>query len=94
MVCLPRLHPVAPYLIDRLPDRLLNNPYVEPPQPKDWEVHPTHPVHNVPYYHAPLWDAGLSGHQTERNANAEKAKASTRKVSKKPTELDIFPSEI
>lgn len=94
MVCLPRLHPVAPYLIDRLPDRLLNNPYVEPPQPKDWEVHPTHPVHNVPYYLAPLWDAGLSRQQTERNATAAKAKASTRTVAKKPTAPGIVPKEL
>jgi hypothetical protein len=27
--------------------------------PSDWEVHPTHPVHHVPYYLAPLWDAQM-----------------------------------
>ncbi|KAL1296987.1 hypothetical protein AAFC00_004584 [Neodothiora populina] len=38
-------------------DRLLNNPYAQPPLPSDWEVRPTYPVHNVPYFLAPLWDA-------------------------------------
>ncbi|KAI9892187.1 MAG: hypothetical protein M1814_001646 [Vezdaea aestivalis] len=41
-------------------DRLLSNPHAQPPLPSDWEVRPTHPVHVVPYYLAPLWDAGLS----------------------------------
>lgn len=38
-------------------DRLLNNPYAQPPLPSDWEVRPTYPVHSVPYFLAPLWDA-------------------------------------
>ena len=38
-------------------DRLLNNPWAQPPLPSDWEVHPTYPKHAVPYYLAPLWDA-------------------------------------
>lgn len=75
-------------------DRLLNNPYAEPPQPKDWEVHPTHPVHNVPYYLAPLWDAGLSRQQAERRATASKAKASTRTVAHKPTTPGVVPKEL
>ncbi|KAJ4360432.1 uncharacterized protein N0V89_000994 [Didymosphaeria variabile] len=75
-------------------DRLLNNPYAEPPQPKDWEVHPTHPVHNVPYYLAPLWDAGLSRQETERKNTAAKAKASTRTVAHKPTTPGVIPKEL
>ena len=39
------------------PDRLLSNPWAEPPLPSDWEVRPTYPVRAVPYYLAPLWDA-------------------------------------
>jgi hypothetical protein len=31
-------------------------PNAQPPLPSDWEVHPTYPVHSVPYYLAPLWD--------------------------------------
>jgi len=38
-------------------DRLLNNPYAQPPLPSDWEVRPTYPVATVPYFLAPLWDA-------------------------------------
>ncbi|KAL8829730.1 MAG: hypothetical protein Q9170_006050 [Blastenia crenularia] len=38
-------------------DRLLNNPWAQPPLPSDWEVHPTYPKRAVPYYLAPLWDA-------------------------------------
>ena len=38
-------------------DRLLSNPWAQPPLPSDWEVHPTHPRRVVPYYLAPLWDA-------------------------------------
>lgn len=37
-------------------DRLLHLPNVEPPQPVDWDVRPTHPVHNVPYQLAHYWD--------------------------------------
>lgn len=37
---------------------LLGNPHAAPPLPSDWEVQPTHPVHQpVPYSLAPLWDA-------------------------------------
>lgn len=34
-------------------------PNVQPPQPGDWEVHPTHPVHRVPYQLAHFWDRGV-----------------------------------
>lgn len=38
-------------------DRLLHNPWAEPPSPNDWIVGPTYPRHDhVPYYLAPLWD--------------------------------------
>jgi len=51
-------------LIDCFPpariDRLLNNPWAQPPLPSDWEVHPTYPKHAVPYYLAPLWDAEMA----------------------------------
>lgn len=79
---------------DRSPDHLLNNPHAEPPQPKDWEVHPTHPVHHVPYYLAPLWDAGLSRQQAERKNIAAKAKSSSRTVAKKPTTSGVVPKEL
>ena len=37
-------------------DRLLNNPWAQPPLPSDWEVRPTYRHKTVPYYLAPLWD--------------------------------------
>ncbi|KAI5463859.1 R3H-associated N-terminal domain-containing protein [Mariannaea sp. PMI_226] len=40
-------------------DRLMHVPNVQPPQPTDWEVHPTHPIHNVPYQLAKFWDQGI-----------------------------------
>lgn len=51
-------------------DRLLNNPWVVPPLPVDWEVHPTHPRRVVPYYLAPLWDAQA----VERSMNKKMAR--------------------
>ena len=45
-------------------DHLLNNPHAQPPLPSDWEVRPTYPVHNVPYFLAPLWDAEYK-HKTQ-----------------------------
>lgn len=47
-------------------DRLLHVPNVQPPLPSDWEVRPTYPVHHVPYYLAPLWDAGVRNAAEER----------------------------
>lgn len=40
-------------------DRLMHVPNVQPPQPCDWEVHATHPVHRVPYQIAQFWDRGV-----------------------------------
>lgn len=58
-------------------DHLLHVPGVQPPLPSDWEVHPTYPVHTVPYYLAPLWDAGMR-HRAEENASAKKQAANQR----------------
>lgn len=75
-------------------DRLLNNPHAEPPTARDWEVRPTHPVHHVPYYLAPLWDAGLARQNAERKAAAAKAAAKSRTVTNKPTDPGIVPKEL
>lgn len=55
-------------------DRLLNNPWAQPPLPSDWEVHPTYPRHVVPYYLAPLWDTKSAARQS-----AEKQKHETER---------------
>ncbi|KAK7509327.1 R3H-associated N-terminal domain-containing protein [Phyllosticta citriasiana] len=53
-------------------DRLLNNPHAQPPLPSDWEIRPTYPVHSVPYYLAPLWDAQLAPKSLSKNQKANK----------------------
>ncbi|KAK8255429.1 R3H-associated N-terminal domain-containing protein [Phyllosticta capitalensis] len=53
-------------------DRLLNNPHAQPPLPSDWEIRPTYPVHSVPYYLAPLWDAQLAPKAANKNRKANK----------------------
>lgn len=58
-------------------DRLLHVPNAQPPLPSDWEVHPTYPVHTVPYYLAPLWDAGVR-HRAEEIAEEKKHASSKR----------------
>lgn len=77
-----------------LPDRLLNNPHVEPPAPHDWEVHPTYRVRNVPYYLAPLWDAGLKRQSAARHASSIASKNATRTVATAPTAPGVVPKEL
>ncbi|QDS69777.1 hypothetical protein FKW77_010309 [Venturia effusa] len=57
-------------------DRLLGNPHAQPPQPSDWQIRPTHPVHSVPYYLAPLWDAGYAKQNAARKEREQRAKKS------------------
>lgn len=54
-------------------DRLIDNPHAQPPLPSDWEV-PTHNTRSVPYFLAPLWDAGYAQSSRERKRQAEAAK--------------------
>ncbi|KUJ16552.1 uncharacterized protein LY89DRAFT_685487, partial [Mollisia scopiformis] len=58
-------------------DQLLHVPNAQPPLPSDWAPHPTYPVHNVPYYLAPLWDAGIR-HRAEEIAAQKKLAAAQR----------------
>jgi hypothetical protein len=71
-------------------DRLLSNPYAQPPLPSDWEVRPTYPVHAVPYYLAPLWDAGLAARNAEKKRkekSEKKGAAADEAAGKVPREL-------
>ena len=72
-------------------DRLLNNPWAQPPLPIDWEVHPTYPRHNVPYYLAPLWDAKVAAkamdERTKRGVTKESPKAENQQAGNIPKEL-------
>ncbi|KAK3400036.1 R3H-associated N-terminal domain-containing protein [Sordaria brevicollis] len=50
-------------------DRLVGVPNVQPPQPSDWAIGPTYPLHdNIPYHLAQYWDKGLRERVEERKA--------------------------
>lgn len=54
-------------------DRLLSNPWAQPPAPGDWSVQPTHPRHDpVPYYLAPLWDSHFAHKEHKKSLNHSK----------------------
>jgi hypothetical protein len=72
-------------------DHLLHVPNAQPPLPSDWEVHPTYPVHSVPYYLAPLWDAGMRRRAEE--AAAEKKARALRKAGNGGVEVGIHGEE-
>lgn len=66
-------------------DRLLNNPWAEPPSANDWLVQPTYPRHDpVPYYLAPLWDIHYS--QVDRHSS-KVTKAAAEQKHRVPKEL-------
>jgi hypothetical protein len=50
--------------------RLTDVPNVEPPEPRDWEPRPVHPVRPVPYQLAVFWDRGLSQQAENRKDTA------------------------
>ncbi|KAF2091923.1 hypothetical protein K490DRAFT_31991 [Saccharata proteae CBS 121410] len=64
-------------------DRLLNNPFAQPPLPSDWEVRPTYPVKGVPYYVASLWENSTRVKSSEGN----KSEGQHDEVGKVPREL-------
>ena len=77
--------------IDSHTDRLLNNPWAQPPLPSDWEVHPTYRKHPVPYYLAPLWDVHVAAEKktAEATSKTKQAKEATAEsqAGKVPKEL-------
>jgi len=72
-------------------DRLIGNPHAEPPLPADWEVRPTHPVHAVPYFLAPLWDAKYAQESAKRK---EKLRSKTKKSPEGPNGVGRVPKEL
>ena len=72
-------------------DRLMNNPWAQPPLPSDWEVHPTYPKHVVPYYLAPLWDGDMAAKSAAAQKNhvelAKRSQGEDEKHAKVPKEL-------
>ena len=71
-------------------DRLLNNPWAQPPLPSDWEVHPTYPRHTVPYFLAPLWDADMAA----RNASSRKKGRASTKTAPQENPASQVPKEL
>ncbi|KAI1340420.1 R3H-associated N-terminal domain-containing protein [Xylariaceae sp. FL0016] len=60
-------------------DRLLGVPNAQPPQPDDWQPHPTHPVHHVPYHVAAVWDLRMRVEvETKKAAAARRKQIQTR----------------
>ncbi|KAL9477349.1 hypothetical protein ACSS6W_007190 [Trichoderma asperelloides] len=55
-------------------DRLVDVPNVQPPEPIDWEVHPTHPIHRVPYQLAQFWDHGVRQRIQDKTAKLQAAR--------------------
>ncbi|KAL8920415.1 MAG: hypothetical protein Q9172_004505 [Xanthocarpia lactea] len=71
-------------------DRLLNNPWAQPPLPSDWEVQPTYRKHSVPYYLAPLWDGQVAARESAdamKRKNQSKSAQATGGDGKVPKEL-------
>ncbi|KAJ5929619.1 hypothetical protein N7454_006569 [Penicillium verhagenii] len=63
-------------------DRLLHNPWAEPPAPSDWAIAPTYTRHDpMPYYLAPLWEvhyARMADHHSARKHAAKTANVKHR----------------
>ncbi|KAI4234202.1 MAG: hypothetical protein LQ349_003941 [Xanthoria aureola] len=71
-------------------DRLLSNPWAQPPLPSDWEVQPTYRKRSVPYYLAPLWDAQVAARESAeatKRKNQSKGPAAIGGDGKVPKEL-------
>ncbi|RGP76261.1 r3h-associated protein [Fusarium sporotrichioides] len=52
-------------------DRLMHVPNVQPPLPSDYEVHPTHTIHRVPYQLAQFWDRGVRQRVEDKTARLQ-----------------------
>ncbi|PLB50577.1 hypothetical protein P170DRAFT_508743 [Aspergillus steynii IBT 23096] len=67
-------------------DRLLHNPWAEPPSPKDWDIRPTYTRHDpMPYYLAPLWDVHYS--HMDRTSSKQTTKGTRSEIYHIPKEL-------
>ena len=70
-------------------DRLLNNPWAQPPLPSDWEI-PIYPRHTVPYFLAPLWDADMA----TRNANSQMKRNAKANAAQKEDPASNIPKDL
>lgn len=70
-------------------DRLMGVPNVQPPEPADWEVHPTHPIHRVPYQLAQFWDHGVRQRIQDKTAKLQAARKKQQLKSGSATGLGV-----
>ena len=70
-------------------DRLMHVPNVQPPQPGDWEVHPTHPTHHTPYQLAQFWDRGVRQRVEDRTAKLQAQRKAQQLKSGSATGLGV-----
>ena len=73
---------------------LMSNPWAEPPLPSDWEVRPTYPTRNVPYYLAPLWDAAEFQRSVEAKLNVKKHGRKHSEIKKRVTPQEEKASNV
>ncbi|KND93198.1 hypothetical protein TOPH_02456 [Tolypocladium ophioglossoides CBS 100239] len=68
-------------------DRLVGVPNVQPPLATDWEVHPTHRVHPVPYQLAQFWDRGARQRAEDKAAQLQAARKKQQRTAGSATGL-------
>lgn len=76
------------------PDRLLDNPWAQPPLPIDWEVQPTYRRQVVPYFLAPLWDADAFHRNVDRKMKNKRQTGSRAGVSPAEEAASNVPKEV
>ncbi|KAK2742540.1 hypothetical protein FQN55_007826 [Onygenales sp. PD_40] len=59
-------------------DRLLSNPWVQPPTASDWQIQPTYQRQTVPYYLAPLWDSHFAAKEQSKSTKGSRKNADDR----------------
>lgn len=64
-------------------------PNVQPPLPTDWEVHPTHPIHRVPYQLAQFWDRGIRQNVEDKTLKLQAARKKQQLQTGRATGLGV-----
>lgn len=64
-------------------------PNVQPPLPTDWEVHPTHPIHHIPYQLAQFWDRGIRQNVEDKTFKLQAARKKQQLKTGRATGLGV-----
>lgn len=70
-------------------DRLIGVPNAQPPLPTDWQVQPTHPIHDVPYQIAQFWDRGVRDRVNDKTRRLQAARKKQQLLSGSATGLGV-----